>query len=204
MIDYRNLSLKELISTIICERRGEEVSSELCKEFSTLRSLLIDATEEELLRVKGLTHNRIKMLKAASEVARRLYANPQYKNTFIKSPQDAANILIPEMRFLNQESFRVILLNIKCQVIDISEVSKGSLSSSIVHPRETFALAIKRYASSIIVAHNHPSGDPTPSSEDITITNRLVEAGNVIGIKVNDHIIIGSSRYLSFAEKGLI
>lgn len=109
-----------------------------------------------------------------------------------------------DMKFLNKEHFRVILLNTKNQIISIEEISIGNLNSSIVHPREVFNIAIRRSANSIILVHNHPSGDSTPSTEDINITRRLIEAGNIIGIKVLDHIIIGDNNYTSLKQKNII
>jgi DNA repair protein RadC len=109
-----------------------------------------------------------------------------------------------EMRFLEKEHFKVILLNIKNHVISVEDISIGSLNSSIVHPREVFKPAIKRSSASIILAHNHPSGDPTPSREDIDITRRLCEAGKILGIEVIDHVIIGNGSFVSLKEKGVI
>ena len=108
-----------------------------------------------------------------------------------------------EMRFLNKEHFRIAILDTN-QIIAIENISIGTLNASIVHPRDVFNIAIKRNANSIILIHNHPSGDPQPSNEDINITHRLVEVGNLVGIKVLDHIIIGDNRYISFKEKNLI
>jgi len=204
MTNYRDMSEQELISTIISERQGEKISLKLLENFSSLADLLIYATEEELSAIEGVSSAKIKKLKATSELARRLYTIPLYKNIQITNPQTIADILIPEMRFLKQESFRVVLLNAKNKIIDITEISRGTISSTQVHPREIFSLAIKRFASSIIVAHNHPSGDPQPSSIDISITRKLVESGNIIGINVVDHLIIGDGCYLSFAEKNLL
>jgi DNA repair protein RadC len=109
-----------------------------------------------------------------------------------------------EMCYLDREHFRVILLNTKNRVLGVETVSIGSLNSSLVHPREVFKSAVQRSAAGVILVHNHPSGDPTPSSEDIEITRRLSDAGRVIGIEVLDHIIIGDHLFVSFKEKGLI
>jgi DNA repair protein RadC len=109
-----------------------------------------------------------------------------------------------EMRFLDREHFRVMHLNTKKMVLGIREVSIGSLNSSLVHPRECFKEAIKRNSHSLILLHNHPSGDPTPSKEDLEITNRLIECGRILGILVLDHIIIGDGSYISLREKGII
>ena len=109
-----------------------------------------------------------------------------------------------DMRYLNKEYFRIAILDTKNQIQCIENISVGTLNASIVHPRDVFKIAIKRNANSIILIHNHPSGDTTPSNEDISITNRLIECGNLVGIKVLDHIIIGDNKFLSFKEKNLI
>lgn len=109
-----------------------------------------------------------------------------------------------EMRYLKQEYIKVIMLNTKNGVIKVKDIFIGSLNSSIVHPREIFCEAIKNNSSSIIICHNHPSGDPIPSKEDINITKRIVECGNMIGIGLLDHIIIGDGVYISLKEKGMV
>jgi DNA repair protein RadC len=204
MLNYKDLSNKELLSTIICERQGEDISTKLLKEFPSLSYLLIDSAEEELLQIKGIGIKRVKQLKAIYELAQRLYTLPISTGQTIKCPQDIANLLMPEMRFLKKEVFKVVLLNTKNRVIEVVETSVGSLSSSIVHPREVFSVAVKRSTSAIRFIHNHPSGDPEPSSEDIETTKRLVSSGDVLGIKVLDHIIIGDGRFISLKERGLI
>jgi DNA repair protein RadC len=120
----------------------------------------------------------------------------------ITSPEDVISLMMDEMRYLTKEYFKVIMLNVKNKVIAIETISIGSLNTSIVHPREVFKAAIERSCSSIILVHNHPSGDPTPSREDIEVTKRLVEGGNILGIKVLDHVIIGDGRGISLKEKG--
>ncbi|HLR64466.1 MAG TPA: DNA repair protein RadC, partial [Pseudogracilibacillus sp.] len=120
----------------------------------------------------------------------------------IKSPSDGADYVMEEMRHLNQEHLVAMFLNTKNQIIHRQTIFIGSLNSSIVHPREIFREAVKRSAAAVICAHNHPSGDPTPSKEDIQVTRRLVEAGKIVGIELLDHLIIGSHSYVSLKEKG--
>src|SRR5699024_1835708 len=122
----------------------------------------------------------------------------------IRSPKDAADYLMEEMRSLNQENFVALLLDTKNQVIHKMTIFIGSVNASIVHPRETFKEAIKRSAASIVVAHNHPSGNPKPSEEDIHVTRRLVETGKITGIEVLDHLIIGDRKFISLKEEGYI
>lgn len=122
----------------------------------------------------------------------------------IRTPSDAFDIMYPVCELLAEESFYVLLLDTKNNVNGIHEVSHGSLNASIVHPREVFKSAVLSNAASIICVHNHPSGDPAPSQEDITITKRLVECGKMMDIPVLDHVIIGDERYVSLKEKGII
>lgn len=120
----------------------------------------------------------------------------------ISSPADAAGLVIEEMRHYLREHFRVLLLDTKNKVLGMEEISIGSLNTSLVHPREVFRPAIRKACASVILIHNHPSGDPTPSSEDIAVTRRLYEAGRLLGIEVLDHVVIGDGRFVSFREKG--
>lgn len=142
-------------------------------------------------------------IKAAIELGSRVKAKdlPEIK---ITSPQDVVALLLDEMRYLKQECFKIIMLDTKNKVIKVEEISRGTLNSSLVHPREVFVKAIKQHAASIILAHNHPSGDPEPSAEDKSITRRLVDAGELIGILVLDHIIIGRGTFLSFKQEKLL
>lgn len=122
----------------------------------------------------------------------------------IKSPQDVAALLMDEMEGLAQEEFWVICLSTKNQVLATVSVSRGSLNASIVHPREVFKAAIVANSASVILAHNHPSGDPTPSQEDINVTRRLVEVGRLVGIDVLDHLVIGDGVFASLKDKGYV
>ncbi|MGB9839303.1 RadC family protein [Thermovenabulum sp.] len=164
---------------------------------------IYNASLEELSNLKGIGAAKAVKIKAAVEMGRRIASNFGVKKIVINSPKDVENLLKEEMRALEKEHFRVILLDTKNKVISVEEISIGTLDSSIVHPREVFKPAIKRSSSSIILVHNHPSGDPYPSKEDIVITKRLCEAGKLLGIYVVDHIIIGNSSF-SFKANGLL
>lgn len=165
---------------------------------------VIDATVEELSKIKGIGTAKAVQIKAAVELGRRISSYSGRQQVTITSPLDVKDLLMEEMRFLEKEHFKAILLNTKNHVISIEDISIGSLNSSIVHPREVFKPAIKRSSASVILVHNHPSGDPTPSREDIEVTSRLVNAGNVLGIAVLDHVIIGNNSILSLKEQGLM
>jgi DNA repair protein RadC len=123
---------------------------------------------------------------------------------YVKTPQDVAEFVMEDMRYLKKEYLKLVLLNTKNMVVSVKDVSIGSINSSIVHPREIFIEAIKYSCSSIVICHNHPSGDPSPSQEDINITKRIYEAGKIIGIELIDHIIIGDGKYISLKEKNII
>lgn len=162
------------------------------------------STVQELSAIKGIGPAKASQIKAAIELGRRLRNSRADHKIKINKPQDAIEILMEDMRYLKKEHLRVIFLNTKNFIIEVKDLSIGSLNSSVVHPREIFSEAIRKSSSSIIVCHNHPSGDPTPSQEDINITRRLNEVGKLIGIDLLDHLIIGDGNYISLKEKGII
>ena len=156
---------------------------------------------EELCKIDGVGPSKATIIKAALELGNRIstYIPDKYK---IKNPWDIYVYYMEEMRYMKKEVFKIVLLNTKNEIIRDVDISIGSLNSSIVHPREVFVEAIKKSANSIILLHNHPSGNPTPSEEDVRITERLICSGEIIGIEVLDHIIIGDGEYYSLKEKG--
>jgi DNA repair protein RadC len=179
-----------------------QLAQQLLREFRSLDELA-RAPMEAIAKVKGVGQTKAIQLKAAFELARRLSGGPRDKQKIISSPQDAAACLREEMRTLDREEFHVLLLNTKNGLIKHAPVSRGSLNASIVEPREVFKDAIAASAASMILVHNHPSGDPTPSAEDIAVTKRLVKAGELLNISVLDHIILGhraDSRGQDFAS----
>ncbi len=159
---------------------------------------------EDLQENKGIGPDKAVMIKAALEMGSRLATTPREENSSITTPRQAADLFMEELRYKKKEYFKILLLNTKNHVISREEISVGSLSASIVHPREIFTLPLRKSAASIILFHNHPSGDPAPSQEDLEVTRRLVDAGNILGIAVRDHIIIGDGCFFSFREKGLL
>ena len=163
---------------------------------------LVTSSLEELIRVPGVGLAKAVQLKAAVELGRRV-ATSQSPRLSVRSPRDVSALVMEEMRFLDREQFRIVLLDAKNHVLGVRTVSVGSLSSSIVHPREIFKEAIARSSAAIILVHNHPSGDPTPSREDVEVTRRLVDAGRLLGIEVLDHVVVGDNEYVSFKEKGI-
>lgn len=163
---------------------------------------LVDSDVKQLSSINGIGQAKAAQIKAAIELGKRLASFELGVDKPVKCPQDVADLLMEEMRYLKKEHMKLVLLNIKCNLISVEEISIGSLNASIVHPREVFNPAIRKSSASIIMVHNHPSGDPTPSSEDAAITARIDEAGKLIGIELVDHIIIGDGKYLSMKEKG--
>lgn len=203
-----SLSNAELIAIIIRTGYNEDTAIDLANRLLSMDSsgikFLSQATVEELTKVKGIGYCKAAQIIAAIELGKRISSRGIDSKLKVDSPLVIVELLMDEMRFLNKEHFRIVLLNTKNQIISIEEISIGNLNSSIVHPREVFNIAIRRSANSIILVHNHPSGDSTPSTEDINITHRLVDVGNIIGIKVLDHIIIGDNNYISFKQKNII
>ncbi|MGN5454909.1 MAG: DNA repair protein RadC [Candidatus Kurthia intestinigallinarum] len=163
-----------------------------------------EATIEELIEINGIGEVKAIELLAAIELGRRVSAKQVQDRWTIRTPDDAATLLMSDMTNLKQEHFVVLYLNVKNQVIHKQTIFMGSLNASIVHPREIFREAVKRSAASIICAHNHPSGNPTPSSEDIDVTKRIQHAGEVLGIELLDHVIIGDHQFISLKEKGFM
>jgi DNA repair protein RadC len=167
-------------------------------------SYLSNCLPEELSGIPGMGMAKSCQIIAAIELGKRIATKPKGKRINIKSPDEVASLFIEEMRYLKKEYFKALLLNTKNEIIMIENISIGNLNSSVVHPREVFCTAIKKSACSLIVVHNHPSGNPMPSQTDIDITRRLVEAGELLGIKVLDHLIIGDGTYVSLKEKMLL
>lgn len=157
---------------------------------------------EELCRIRGVGPAKAAQLKAALELGKRAMAEPLSSGTRVSSSAHLFRHFHPGMRDLKREIFKVVMLDAKNAVIKAVTVSEGSLTLSIVHPREVFALAVRESAAGVIFLHNHPSGDPTPSVEDRRLTERLVAAGEVLGIRVLDHLVMGDGRYVSFADEG--
>ncbi len=165
---------------------------------------IVHTTVADLAGIHGIGPSKAASILAAVELGRRLAKKAAEKVHIVHGPEDAAHFAMPHLCYEQKEHFAVLLLNTKNHILGLRDVSIGSLSASVVHPREVFAMAIRYAAASMILVHNHPSGDPNPSREDIAITDRFVKAGRILDIPVLDHIILGDNRFLSLKEKGMI
>jgi DNA repair protein RadC len=180
-----------------------DAAREMLEQYSTITNL-VSCDISELKKIKGVGPAKAVKLTAAFEIARRIKAEPFSKKKIFRTPEDVAQHYIPKFQGERVETFITLLLNSSNQVFREDEVAKGTLNSSIVHPREVFRFAITESAAGIILIHNHPSGNSEPSKEDLLITKQLVEAGKIIDIRVLDHIIIAGDSFTSFAQKGII
>ncbi len=200
------LSNDELLAILIGnERRSDrlQLSNKLLKHFDGLDGIF-NATLEEV-KALGIKKVKASQILAISELNRRINSlRASKKEIKITCPADFADMVMNEMKDLEQEILKVVFLNTKNIVIGSKDVFKGSLNNSIVHPREIFKPAINKSSASIIICHNHPSGDPTPSTEDINITLRIKECGSILGIKLLDHIIIGNNKFISLKDRRFV
>ncbi len=200
------LSTAELLAIILrVGGRSENVlrmAERLLSQFGGLAGLA-QASHDELCLVHGIGEAKATQIKAALELGRRLLATAPHERPQVRSPADIANLLMLEMSLLEQEHLRAVLLDTKNVVIRVVNVYTGNLNTAVVRVGEVFREAIRANCASIIVVHNHPSGDPTPSPEDVRVTEQLVEAGRLLDIDVLDHLVIGRNRYVSLKERGL-
>ena len=201
------LSAQEILALILGRGiAGESVTvtaQRLLNQFGSIKGMA-GASLEELAQVKGIGSAKASQIKAAFELANRLDGYPESgRKPVVKTPDEVVGLVKGRLKGKKREHFLVILLDTRGQLIKISEISIGSLDSSIVHPREVFKEALSASAASVIFVHNHPSGDPEPSEDDVKLTERLASAGEVMGIDVLDHVIIGDNKYLSLKREGL-
>ncbi len=203
-----SLSNRELIALLLNSGTKNKSAMELAEEILSIDEsgigYLREISMEELVSIKGVGVSKGTRLLAAAELGKRIAQKPVYAGISLESDKDVADLFMEDMRFQKKEHFKAVLLNSKGRVISIETISVGELNSTVVHPREAFSKAVKKSAASIIFIHNHPSGDATPSNEDLITTARLVECGNLLGIRVADHLIIGDGRYTSMRAIGKI
>jgi|OpeIllAssembly_1097287.scaffolds.fasta_scaffold124934_3 DNA repair protein RadC len=203
----QSLSDAELVAILLrTGKKGKsvlEIARELISSEGNL-AMLATKTVDSLQLISGIGKDKAATLAAAFELSRRILYQPKWlANKKITSPRDVAEIFIPILRDENKEKFIVVCLNSANKIIKFETISIGNLNSSVVHPREVFKVAIDNSSASIILIHNHPSGNPEPSNEDIRITKKIVETGKIMEIPVFDHLIIAGETYTSFVEKRL-
>ena len=165
---------------------------------------LCEISAEDLIDLPGIGPKKAATIICALELGRRASSPGGKKRRKISTPRELADFFMEDMRHLKKEHFKVLLLNVRLEVMGLETVSIGDLAGAPVHPRETFEPAIRRGAACVCFAHNHPSGDPEPSDDDIKVTKRLMECGDILGIRVLDHIIIGDGSFRSMKEQGFM
>jgi len=201
------LSAQEILALILGRGiSGESVmvtAQRLLSQFGGLKGIG-GASVEELSQVKGIGLAKAAQLKAAFELASRLEGYSEAgEKPIVKTPEDVAGLVKGRLKGKKKEHFLALLLDTRSRLIKVAEISIGSLDGTIVHPREVFKVAVSATAASVVFVHNHPSGDPTASEDDVRLTRRLVEAGDIMGIDVLDHIIMGDNKYSSLKREGL-
>ena len=189
-----------LLRTGTRERSALRIAEELTAEGGLIRNLARYQRVEEFDRIKGVGKVKAATILAALELGRRVACASAVEKEHITSPRDGAQYLMGKLRNENHEKFYVVLLDTKNKVLEQKQIAEGSLTCAVVHPREVYAPAVLRHAAAILVAHNHPSGDPRPSEEDRELTRALVRTGEIMGIPLLDHVVIGDGRYYSFKE----
>ncbi len=206
-VGTENLSTQELLALIIEKgREGQNVlqlAQDLLSQFGNLQNIK-KASLEELQKVKGIGFATACKIKAALRLGERSLNSSRNIGKKVEKPEDIFSTLKAKIGDKEKEYFVLICLNARNHILSIETISIGTLDSSLAHPREIFLPAIKDSAAAIILAHNHPSGDPAPSKNDKKLTQRLCEAGKILGIKVADHIIVTEENFLSFVKEGLL
>ncbi len=202
------LSAQEILALVIgrgiAKKSVISIAQELITKFGSVKGIS-EASIEELSEIKGIGLAKATQIKACFELGKRQYLEPESQVEYsIKNPQSIVKAIQLEIKDKAKEHFKLIILNTRNKIIAISTISIGILNASFVHPREIFKEAIMHNAASVVLVHNHPSGDSQPSEEDLQITRRLVDAGKILGIEVIDHIIIGKNEFFSFKEKNFI
>jgi DNA repair protein RadC len=201
------LSDAELLAIILRTGTGQSTALDLARrivaDHGTLRRLA-SRSPQELMRTRGVGKAKAVELIAAFELGRRMQGDPEERRIILRSPEDVARLMIPRLRDQTRELFYVLVLDSQNGLVQEVELTAGTLNASLVHPREVFKAAIDHRAASIIVVHNHPSGNTEPSKEDIQITRQLAEAGKIVDIPVHDHVIVAGSGHVSLAERGYL
>ena len=204
LVAFLDYEIVELLLTLGTARKDcKPQAKEAINRFRTLRGVL-EAPPEELRKIKGITAHNIFVIKFMQEVAREFLRKEVIDRPYYRSSKEVFDYLYHSMRDLKKEVFKVMFLDSQNCVVEIEDLFEGTLNASAIYPREIIQSAVKHNAAALIFVHNHPAGNPQPSDNDKQITQDLVFTGNIMQIKVLDHIIIGENRYFSFADSGLI
>ena len=202
------LSNSELLAVLLRTGTKEKSALHLAEDVLSLESsgilFLSECSAEELAKIKGVGQAKACQILAGVELGRRIATKPRDVKVAVNSPKSIVSLFMEEMRYYKKENFNILMINTKGEIIGTERISVGDLSSTVIHPREVFLPAIRRSAAAVAFIHNHPSGDPTPSGEDVSTTKKLVKAGEILGIPVWDHIVIGDGKYISLREEQLI
>lgn len=197
------LSNTELIAVLLGSGTRDKSAIGLAEEILATNeggiACLTGMSVQELMKIGGVGETKAVRLLSGIELGKRISARPKEKRLQIRGTEDVANFFMEELRHEKRENFKAMLLNAKGEVLSVETISIGELTAAPVHPREVFCQAVKKSAASVIFVHNHPSGDSTPSKEDLDTTKRLVECGRLLGIRVVDHVVIGEGNYCSIA-----
>jgi len=201
---FHDYEIIELLLTLGTTRKDcKQAAKDALKQFGSLKSVL-EANAEELKSINGIGDNNVFGLKIAQAVSRRYLSDKIINKDFIRSADEVMDYLKHNLRDKNREIFMVIYLNGRNQILKMEELFEGTLSTSAVYPREVVKRALENDAAALVFVHNHPSGNPNPSQDDLTITKKLVEAVKAIEVSVHDHLIIAGNDVYSFADHGLI
>lgn len=197
------VSTAELLAVLLGAKDGLDLATDLLMSLGGLGQIT-RKSKHELAQIPGIGEKRALSLIALCELSKRMFATSDNEEPpRVSSPADAANLLMADMMYLEKEHFRIILLNTRNQVLGTPTLYIGSLNSTVIRIGEIFQAAIRANACALIAAHNHPSGDPSPSPEDISVTRQLVQAGKLLDIDLLDHVVIGQNRFVSLKERGL-
>ena len=203
-----HLSDVELLAVMLGTGTKEKPVFRLATEILSMEEsgilFLSGCSAEELAGIKGVGPAKACKILAGIEIGRRIATKPRGNKVTATSPDAIVSLFMEDMRYYKKEVFKILLMNAKGEIIGTDKISMGDLTGAMIHPREVFLPAIKKSAAAVAFVHNHPSGDPQPSGTDIETTKKLVSAGEIIGISVWDHIIIGDGKYVSFREERLI
>lgn len=205
-VGIESLSNRELLALLIhsgtAHRSAMELAEEVLAKDKSGIVYLREITVQELMSIRGIGPAKAVRIMAAVELGKRVALKPVYRTGKIENDEDVADLFMEDMRHEKREIFKVLLLDSRGGIISAETVSIGELNSTVVHPREVFSKAVKKSAAAMVLIHNHPSGDPSPSAEDCETTNRLVECGRLLGISVVDHLVIGDGKYTSMRAAG--